>query len=83
MWIKSSSALHNFADTEVRKRIKTITGCSRFIEEQNVISANIMRTEKTGEKTVVVVVFICSSMKILQKQTFIVLISEMLNALIA
>ena len=25
----------------VRKRTKTITGCSRFIEEQNVISAKI------------------------------------------
>ena len=49
--IKSGSAFHILADTEVRKRNKTITGCSRFIEEQNVISANIMRTEKTGEKT--------------------------------
>ena len=31
------------ADTEVRKRNKTITGCSTFIEGLNVISANIMR----------------------------------------
>ena len=40
--IKSGSAFHNLADTEVRKRNKTMTGCSRFIEGQNVISGNIM-----------------------------------------
>ena len=33
----------NLADDEVRNKIKTIPGCSRFIEGQNVISANIMR----------------------------------------
>ena len=35
----------------VRKRTKTMTGCSRFIEGQNVISAKIMDKKKTGEKT--------------------------------
>ena len=40
---KSGSAFHNLADTEERKRIKTITGCCRFIEGQIVISTNIMR----------------------------------------
>ena len=41
--MNSGRAFHNLVDTDVRKRINTITGCSRFLEGQNVISANIMR----------------------------------------
>ena len=48
--IKSGSAFHNLADTEVRKRNKTMTGCSRFIEGQNV-SFRQHHDKKTGEKT--------------------------------
>ena len=35
----------------VRKRTKTTTGCSRFIEGQNVISAKIIHKKTKGEKT--------------------------------
>ena len=45
--IKSGSAFHNSADRK-EKRIKSRTGCSRFIEGQNVISVKNMgrRTER-------------------------------------
>ena len=48
--IKSGSAFRNLADTQ-EKITKTITGCSRFIEGQNVISAKIMPKKRTGKKT--------------------------------
>ena len=48
---KSGSAFRNVLSKNVRKRTKTVTGCSRFIEGQNVISTNIMRKKRTGEKT--------------------------------
>ena len=38
---KSGSAFRNVLSKNVRKRTKTVTGCSRFIEGQNVISTNI------------------------------------------
>ena len=47
---KSGSAFRNLANTQ-EKRTKTITGCSRFIEGQNVISAKIVPKKRTGEKT--------------------------------
>ena len=48
---KSGSAFRNVLSKNERKRTKTITGCSRFIDGQNVISTNIMRKKRTGEKT--------------------------------
>ena len=48
---KSGSAFRNVLSKYKRKRTKTVTGCSRFIDGQNVISTNIMRKKRTGEKT--------------------------------